>query len=165
MMSYFKISIGILIALAASRIIPHPPNFTSLVALSFYVPALFGRKYIFSVIFAFFITDLIIGIHSNLIFTYGSVFLIGFLANYFNKSLTNRIVGVLLGSFIFYIISNFGVWLTSGFYPKTIDGIIYCYFLALPFFGNTVISTLIYSAIIETISSYYKNIIKNKFKY
>ena len=164
-MQYLKISIGILIALTASRIIPHPPNFTSLIALSFYVPALFGRKYIFSVILAFFITDLIIGIHSNLIFTYGSVFLIGFLANYFNKSFTNRIIGVVLGSLIFYIVSNFGVWLTSGLYPKTIDGIIYCYFLALPFFNNTVISTLIYSVLIETINiCYKKNLKSNHYK-
>ena len=38
-MKYFKISLGIFCALAASRFIPHPPNFTSLLALSFYVPA------------------------------------------------------------------------------------------------------------------------------
>ena len=100
-MKQITIFLGIFLALAISRFIPHPPNFTSLIALSFYVPALFGKRYIFSVIFSFFITDLIIGIHSNLIFTYGSVFLIGFLANYFNKSFTNRIIGVVLGSFIF----------------------------------------------------------------
>ena len=54
-MNYFKISLGILIALAASRLIPHPPNFTSLLALSFYVPALLGRKFIPALIFSFII--------------------------------------------------------------------------------------------------------------
>ena len=43
-MNYLKISLGILLALAASRFVPHPPNFTSLMALSFYVPALRNKK-------------------------------------------------------------------------------------------------------------------------
>ena len=45
-MNYLKISTGIFLALAASRFIPHPPNFTSLLALSFYVPALLGIRYL-----------------------------------------------------------------------------------------------------------------------
>ena len=44
MKEYIKISFGIFIALAASRFIPHPPNFTSLIALSFYIPAIFGLQ-------------------------------------------------------------------------------------------------------------------------
>ena len=56
-MNYFKISICIFIALAASRLIPHPPNFTSLIALSFYVPALLGIRYIPSLILSFILTD------------------------------------------------------------------------------------------------------------
>ena len=45
-MNYMKVSLGIFVALAASRFIPHPPNFTSLLALSFYVPALLGAKFL-----------------------------------------------------------------------------------------------------------------------
>ena len=59
-MKYFKITIGILTVLAASRFIPHPPNFTSAIALSFYVPAIFGLKFIPAVIIAFIITDFFI---------------------------------------------------------------------------------------------------------
>ena len=61
-MSNFKISVGILLVLATSRFIPHPPNFTSLIALSFYVPAFFGLKYIWIVFIAYFITDIILAI-------------------------------------------------------------------------------------------------------
>jgi len=42
MINYIKISVGILIVLSASRFVPHPPNFTSLIALGFYVPLLSG---------------------------------------------------------------------------------------------------------------------------
>ena len=78
-MNYFKISIGIFIVLATSRFVPHPPNFTSLIALSLYVPIVFGLQSILVVVAAFFVTDLVIGFHSLLFFTWGSVVLIGFL--------------------------------------------------------------------------------------
>ena len=49
-MNFLKISISILLTIAVSRLIPHPPNFTSLIAFSFYIPALFGYRYIAPVI-------------------------------------------------------------------------------------------------------------------
>ena len=59
-MNYLKISLGIFLALAASRFIPHPPNFTSLLALSFYVPALLGVRFIPSLVIGFIFTDIIV---------------------------------------------------------------------------------------------------------
>ena len=86
-MNYLKISLGIFIALAASRFVPHPPNFTSLIALSFYVPAMLGIRFIPMVMISFVLTDLIIGLHSTTFFTWGSVLVIGFLSNYFSKNM------------------------------------------------------------------------------
>ena len=145
---YLKISVGIFLALAASRFIPHPPNFTSLIALSFYVPAIFGRKYIFVVILCFFITDIFIGFHSTTFFTWGSVLIIGLISKYLYQTTFLRISGALLGAFIFFIITNLGVWLL-GSYGYTLSGLILCYTLAIPFFGYTFASTFFYSAIIE----------------
>ena len=59
-------------------------------------------------------------------------------------------MGALIGAVIFFVITNFGVW-SLGSYGYTIEGFISCYILALPFFGNTLISTIVFSAIIETI--------------
>ena len=100
-MNYFKVAVGVIIALSASRFIPHPPNFTSLIALSFYVPAIFGIRFIPAVIIAMLFTDLIIGFHSTLIFTWGSVLLIGLLSKYINTTMSKRIFGSLLGAFLF----------------------------------------------------------------
>tara|TARA_B100000900_G_scaffold403314_1_gene410249 strand:+ start:481 stop:969 length:489 start_codon:yes stop_codon:yes gene_type:complete len=145
-----KISIGIFLSLAASRFIPHPPNFTSLIALSFYVPALLGIRFIPALILSFAITDLIIGFHSTTLFTWGSVVFIGLISNNFIKNILSRISGALLGAFIFFVLTNFGVW-SLGSYGYTFDGLQLCYTLALPFFGYTLISTLLFSAIIEAI--------------
>ena len=149
-MQYLKISIGIFLALAASRFIPHPPNFTSLLALSFYVPALLGIRYLPALVISFFITDLLIGYHSVTLFTWGSVILIGLSSRFFLSSLTTRVSGSLLGACIFFLITNFGVW-SIGSYGYTIEGFILCYTLALPFFAYSIVSTLAFSVIIETV--------------
>jgi hypothetical protein len=150
--NYLKISIGIFLALAVSRFIPHPPNFTSLIALSFYVPAIFGISYIPFVVFALISTDLIIGTHSTILFTWGSVILIGLISKFFLNNFLKRISGALLGSSIFYIITNFGVW-SLGSYGYELNGLISCYIAAIPFFGYTIMSTLFFSLIIEVFYS------------
>ncbi len=149
-MKYFKISIGIFIALAASRFIPHPPNFTSLLALSFYVPAFLGIRYLPALVISFFITDIFIGFHAVTLFTWGSVILIGLSSRFFLLNIYTRISGSLLGALIFYLITNFGVW-SFGSYGYSIEGFILCYTLAIPFFTYNILSTLIFSTIIETI--------------
>ena len=147
-MNYFKISLGVFIALAVSRFIPHPPNFTSLLALSFYVPALFGIRYLPALLVSFVITDFFIGFHSSALFTWGSIMFIGLLSQYFIKNISLRISGALIGACLFYVITNFGVW-SLGSYGHTFEGLVTCYTLAIPFFAYSLISTLIFSGIIE----------------
>ena len=147
-MKQLYIFLGIFLALAISRFTPHPPNFTSLIALSFYVPVFLGISYIPFLIISFAITDIFIGYHSGTFFTWGSVFLIGIISHYFHKNITSRISGALLGALIFFIVTNFGVWL-SGMYGMTIAGLILTYTMAIPFFAYSVISTLCFSVLIE----------------
>ena len=68
----FKVVGIVVFALFVSRFIPHPPNFTALIALSFYIPLIFGVKYISIVLVAFVLTDVFIGLHST-------IFLLGYL--------------------------------------------------------------------------------------
>ncbi|MDC1152329.1 hypothetical protein OAS71_01745 [Candidatus Pelagibacter ubique] len=150
MKKYINISIGIFVALAASRFVPHPPNFTSLLALSFYVPALLGTKYLPSLVLSFALTDLIIGFHGITLFTWGSVILIGLGSKFLAETTLSRVLGSLLGAGLFFIITNFGVW-TLGSYTYTFDGLLLCYTLAIPFFAYSLISTFIFSGVIEGI--------------
>ena len=149
-MNYFKTSVAIFLALAVSRFIPHPPNFTSLLALSFYVPALLGIRYLPALVISFFITDLFIGFHTLTLFTWGSVILIGMSSKFFLSTIFSRVSGSLLGACIFFIITNFGVW-SMGSYGYTLNGFLLCYTLAIPFFTYSIISTFIFSGIIESI--------------
>ncbi len=150
-MTYLKATIGIFIALAASRFIPHPPNFTSLIALSFYIPVFFGIKFIPIIMLCFAITDYFIGFHSLTFFTWGSVMLVGLISKFFIENIVKRMSGAIIGALIFFIITNFGVWISGNMYEFSFNGFISCYVLALPFFGYTLISTFVFSTIIETL--------------
>tara|TARA_A100001011_G_C14125767_1_gene763254 strand:- start:48 stop:542 length:495 start_codon:yes stop_codon:yes gene_type:complete len=163
-MNYLKISLAVLFCLSVSRFIPHPPNFTSLLALSFYIPVAFGYRFIPVVILSLIFTDIVIGMHSTILYTWGSVLIIGLVSKYFNKSLISRLFGSFSGAVLFYIFTNFGVWLSGG-YGYNLNGFAECYILALPFFGYSAISTVIFSVIFESFYKFYLIFQKNYLSY
>jgi hypothetical protein len=130
------------------RIIPHPPNFTPVIAMSFYLPLFFGLWSIPFIILAFAITDYFIGFHSLLIWTWGSLVIIGIISK-FGNNISSRVLMTITGALIFFIISNFGVWSTSAFYSPNLQGLINCYIMGIPFFGNTLLSTVLFGTLFE----------------
>ena len=133
-MNYLKISLGVFIALGVSRFVPHPPNFTSLLALSFYVPVLLGTRYIPALIIAFIITDFFIGFHNVQIFTWGSIVLIGLLSKKFTKNTLSRISWVIIWCMpMFFLITNFGVW-SLGSYEYSAKWIYIMFYFSYSFF-------------------------------
>ena len=96
------------------------------------------------------ITDIVIGYHTGTFFTWGSVFLIGLISQFFAKTLISRMSGALIGALIFFIVTNFGVWV-SGAYGYSLSGFLTCYVLAIPFFGYSLISTIVFSSLIEAV--------------
>ena len=116
--------------------------------MAFYLPVFFGMWCIPFLILAFAITDILIGFHSLLFWTWGSLALIGLISKYSNRILS-RLFLSFVGAILFFIISNFGVWLTGSLYQQSLEGLIQCYIMALPFFTNTLLSTIIFALLIE----------------
>ena len=149
--------------LVFSRLIPHPPNFTPIISIVILSSILFQTFLITSIVFllSMFVSDLIIGLYPGMIFTYMSLMIIGILFYYFvnNISYKNLVIYSFLGSFIFYLITNFFVWINSNMYEHSFDGLIQCYILAIPFFSNTIISTTFFSFVtffcVNKIKKYY----------
>ena len=154
--------IALILILAFSRLIPHPPNFTPIISMAV-MSGFFLRNIRLSllvVVFSMLISDIIIGIHSNMFFVYFSLILIIFTFNMLTKKMNILNVALLsfCGSLLFFMISNFGVWLNSTLYEKNISGLVNCYTMAIPFFHNTLISTLFFSYIASFISSCQKQL-------
>ena len=154
----FPISLVLILALA--RLIPHPPNFTPVIAVAIMSSYFFKNIYLsFTILLiSMLLADVFIGFYENMLFVYASLFLITFVFFKLNNKINFKslLVFGLAGSLIFYFISNFGVWLVNGMYEKNLNGLIHCYFMAVPFFKNTVLSTIFFTYIAFLTNSFYK---------
>jgi len=89
-------------------------------------------RFLPSLVLCFALTDFIIGFHGVILFTWGSVILIGLGSKFFVKTILNRVFGALLGASLFFVITNFGVW-TLGSCTYNFEGLLLCYTLAILF--------------------------------
>jgi hypothetical protein len=134
-----------------SRLAPHLPNATAVGALALFSGAKFGLKKAFIItLVTMLVSDVFRGLHTTMWATYGALFITILLGKTFlKKQNIKTIFGVtLFCSVLFYVITNFAVWLSPQFmYPKTLSGLIECYVMGLPFFRNTILGDLMYSGI------------------
>ena len=141
-----------IIAAAALRLVPHPPNFTPIGAMALFSGAYLGRRGFAFVapIGALLLSDAVLGFYSGMQYTYLAVALIVLIgwAVESRISLVRVGAGAIAGSILFFLISNFGTWLTSGMYPHTSAGLVACYFAAIPFFQNTLAGDLFYAGLL-----------------
>ena len=149
-MNYIKGIIFITLILVLSRIIPHPPNFTPILAGIIFLPFI-KKDLAFSIIAplaAMLISDLIIGMHSLMLWTYAPIIFLSCLTYYFNQDNILRI-GTLavISPMVFFLVSNFGVWISGSSYTEDMSGLIDCYFNAIPFYASSAISCLLFTAL------------------
>ena len=143
--------------IALSRIIPHPPNFTPVIAIAVFMPYLTRNLYSAMLVplSAMFVSDLYLGFHSSMFWVYTSILLGTILSQYtisMKKTYVHLGSNALLSSTIFFIVTNFAVWMSGSMYPLTIDGLLLCYTMAIPFFGNTLAGTLFYVSLLGLVS-------------
>ncbi len=140
-----------------SRWLPHPANVTPVVALFLFAPAFRKGIYAFLIpVAGMAISDIFLGYSTISFYVYGSfilIYLAGFLLRT-SKSFVRITVVTLASSTLFFLITNFGVWLHYPLYEKTTDGLILCYTMALPFFRNAVLGDLLYTYSVFTVARY-----------
>tara|TARA_Y100000590_G_scaffold455715_1_gene604904 strand:+ start:37 stop:600 length:564 start_codon:yes stop_codon:yes gene_type:complete len=156
--------IGIIIVVALSRILPHADNFTPVIAISIFSGAYFYNKLqaILVPLLSIFISDIYLNnivythIFDNFTIFYNSVLwqyiayivivYIGVIFLSTKKSFNRIIFSTIFSCIIFFVISNYGFWLSSGLYEKNFSGLVTCYISAVPFFQLTLLGTLFYGA-------------------
>ena len=128
------------------RLVPHPPNFTPITALALFGATTFSNRLLGTLLplIAMAASDLYLGFYSISIWVYSSFLLISLLGHYFKQIGTKTI---LLSSLLFFIVTNFGVWLMG--YPKTLEGLLLCYTVAIPFFINSIAGDLFFSYVLK----------------
>ena len=141
-----------IVAAAALRLVPHPPNFSPIDAMALFSGAYLGRRQIAFIapLAALLLSDAVLGFYHGMATVYASVAMIVALGWGLSqrRSPLRVAVAAVAGSIIFFVTTNLGMWLFSGIYPVTYAGLVACYAAALPFFQNTVAGDLFYAVLL-----------------
>ena len=149
----FSAIVSIILVLAIYRVVPHPPNVSPVAAMALFGGAYFAdRKLAFIIpLFALVVSDLIIGLHDTLPFVYGA-FAITVMAGIWLRdklSLMSIAGTALASSLLFFVVTNFGAWLfNQGLYPLSFEGLLQSYVAGIPFYANTLIGDLFFTALL-----------------
>jgi hypothetical protein len=147
-MAKYIFTFTIILLAALSRLLPHLPNMAPITAIALFGAVYLDKKHTFVVpMAAMLISDYFIGFHSEMVWVYASFIIMGFLGLWLrnHQSIGKTIMATLGGSVIFFIITNFGAWVSPYMmYPQTFSGLGQCYIAAIPFFRNTIAGDLIY---------------------
>lgn len=152
--------LGITFSAAAMRLLPHSPNMTPIAAMALFGGAYFAAKRTAFLVplAAMYLSDLALGFfvydfgwfHLFMPFVYASFAVTVCLGLLVRRRLNLLTVGgaALTGSVLFFIVTNFGVWLVGSLYPKTLAGLLSCYIAAIPFFRNTLAGDAAYTLVL-----------------
>ena len=158
--SIFKIYffvVCLVLVLSFSRIIPHPYNFSPMLAVGIFLGFYFRQFFLssFIAVASMFLGDLYLGFHDTMFFTYTSLIIAVILGLFISKfKFTEILFAGLASSVCFFIITNFGAWLSLEMYEKNLAGLFQSYVLAIPFFHNTLISTLLYLVVLKLLFNF-----------
>lgn len=140
-----------ILAAAATRLIPHPPNLTSIGAVALFGGAYFADKRLaFAVpLAALFLSDLVLGFYAHMWVVYVAFLLIVCIGLWLQQHKNIAAIGgaAVAGSVLFYLITNFAGF-HSGLYPQGFGGIVASYIAGIPFFWNTLIGDLFFTAVL-----------------
>ncbi|MBI2982517.1 MAG: hypothetical protein HYY44_09570 [Deltaproteobacteria bacterium] len=140
--------VGLVVAAAVSRLLPHPPNFAPIMAIALFGGAYFSRRSSLIIpLAAMFLSDLLIGFHDQMALVYLSFVLVVLMGWTLAENRTvSRVAGrAVAGSLLFFVMSNFGVWLAGTIYSRDLSGLLSCYVAAIPFFQTQLLGDALYT--------------------
>lgn len=141
-------ALGIVAIALLSRFIPHPPNFTPILAIALFGGAIFKNKTIaYSVTLgSMFVADLFLGLHESLWAVYLCLALFVFIGSQVKRKNSKSItLSAISSSVVFFLVTNFSVWAFTTLYTQNLAGLMTSYSMALPFLKWNLLSTLLYS--------------------
>ncbi len=143
------IALALIVTGVALRLIPHAANFAPIGAIALFGGAVLSARHaLWLPLVIMVVSDLFIGFHGTMLFTWSGFVLIGMFGMLLRqRNNAERIpLGALGSALIFYLVSNFGVWVEGKLYAHTLQGMIDCYVAALPFLRTSLIADLVFTA-------------------
>lgn len=146
------LAIALIVIGAVSRVVLHIPNFTPVIALALFGGAVLSRRSaVLLPVGVLAATDVILGLHATMPFTWSSMVLTALIGVWLRerKTYLNIVLSATASAVLFFVITNFGSWVVMpGMYSRSWAGLIECFVAALPFFRNMLLSTLLFSFVL-----------------
>jgi hypothetical protein len=148
---YFVLA-GMVLAVAATRLVPHPWNFTPVGAMALFGGAQFASKRAAFLLplTALFLGDLVIGFHRLTPFVYGCVgftVCLGFWVHHQRRA-GRILIASVVSAMVFFLVTNFGVWACLDSFPKNVGGLVQCYAAGVPLLRNGLLGDLFYAGVL-----------------
>lgn len=135
-----------------SRFLPHPANFAPLIAVAIFASYYFGLRYSAAAVLAIMLlSDIFIGFYQweMMAAVYGSMLAAGVIGSLATKpTAVNVFIKTIGSSLLFYLVTNWAVWQFGTMYEKSLSGLMQSYFMALPFFRNSLAGDIFYASIL-----------------
>ena len=146
----------ILVAVAM-RFLPHAWDFTPVIAMLLLAGAWMSRKWLWVPVMALMASDFVLNVwvyhyapRADQYFTWAAYLMVLGLAvvTLHGKVRVPRLLGAtVLSSFLFFLVSNFGVWIAGDMYPHTMAGLAACYAMGIPFYRAAAVGDLLFVAV------------------
>lgn len=133
---------------ACARLLPHPWNFTPMMAIGLYAGAKSTklRSGVLATVLALFLSDALLGFYKGMWYVYAASLIPVLIGRFIGprKGVQPIILGGLLSSLSFFLITNFMVWITGHMYPHTASGLVTCLAAGIPFYRNQLLGDAFY---------------------
>ena len=144
-----RLWIGLVVLGACARLLPHPWNFTPMMAIGLFAGT-YARKTsvgIFATMSALALSDAVMGFYSGFWYVYGAMLIPVLLGRVIrNRIGVSAIVATALASSLsFFVVTNFMVWATGQLYPRTVAGLKESYVAGIPFYQNQLLGDAFYT--------------------
>jgi hypothetical protein len=168
MQKYFPAFLLILLGIS-SRLLPHPANFAPIAAIGLFSGIYLPKKYALIIPgIALILSDWFLGFYvwQVMVAVYASFAIVGLIGLTIknNKKIHIILGGTLLGSIIFFLVTNWAVWAFTPMYAHNVNGLLQSYFMALPFFKNTLLGDLFYTGVLVGAMEVIQNYVFSKHK-
>ena len=142
---------GVIVFGAFMRLMPHWPNFTPIAAMALFGGAYFQKKHLAYIVplAAMLLSDLILGLHQWMLPVYASFAMVVLIGMFIRQRIGvgSVLLATVASSALFFVVTNFAIWIGSPYYPQNAAGLIECYVAGLPFLNNGILGDLFFSTL------------------
>jgi hypothetical protein len=147
-----RLWIVIVVLGACARLVPHPWNFTPMMAIGLFAGSHAGKVStgVLATLFALALSDAVLGFYSGFWYVYAAALISVFLGKLIRDRSGAGVISsaALASSLSFFLITNFIVWATGNMYPRTIGGLSACFLAGILFYRNQLLGDTFYTVAI-----------------